>query len=45
MSRIGKSPIEVPCGRRGDAQDGNVRGKGPQGTLQRDLPGEITVRR
>ena len=45
MSRIGKSPIDVPSGVEVTLNDRNVRVKGPQGTLQRDLPGEITVRR
>ena len=47
MSRIGKDArSSVPAGRRGDAAaTGNVAVKGPQGTLQRDLPGDITVRR
>ncbi len=45
MSRIGKSPIDVPSGVEVTLHDRNVRVKGPQGTLQRDLPGEITVRR
>jgi large subunit ribosomal protein L6 len=45
MSRIGKTPIEVPTGVEVTLNDRNVSVKGPQGTLQRDLPGEITVRR
>jgi large subunit ribosomal protein L6 len=45
MSRIGRSPIEVPSGVEVTLSDGNVAVKGPQGTLQRDLPGAITVRR
>src|ERR1039458_4522910 len=44
MSRIGRSPIELPSGVEVTVRDGNVAVKGPQGTLQRDLPGAITVR-
>ncbi|MFZ2059090.1 MAG: 50S ribosomal protein L6 [Acidimicrobiales bacterium] len=45
MSRVGRSPIEVPSGVEVTLQDRNVAVSGPQGTLQRDLPGNITVRR
>jgi large subunit ribosomal protein L6 len=45
MSRIGKTPIEVPSGVEVTLKERNVSVKGPQGTLQRDLPGDITVRR
>ncbi|MGD0943165.1 MAG: 50S ribosomal protein L6 [Acidimicrobiales bacterium] len=45
MSRIGRSPIEVPSGVEVTLRDGNVAVSGPQGSLQRDLPGAITVRR
>jgi len=45
MSRVGKTPIEVPSGVEVTMHDRNVSVKGPQGTLQRDLPGDITVRR
>ena len=44
MSRIGRSPIPVPSGVEVAVADGHVTVKGPQGTLERDLPGEITVR-
>jgi large subunit ribosomal protein L6 len=44
MSRIGRSPIPVPSGVDVSLSDGHVVVKGPQGTLERDLPGEITVR-
>ena len=44
MSRIGKSPIPVPGGVEVTLADRHVTVKGPQGTLERDLPGEITVR-
>jgi large subunit ribosomal protein L6 len=36
MSRIGKAPITVPSG---------VTVKGPKGSLSRDIPGEIVVRK
>ena len=45
MSRIGRSPIEVPSGVEVTLDEGSVAVSGPQGTLQRDLPGAITVRR
>ena len=44
MSRIGKSPIAVPSGVDVTIGTGHVVVKGPQGTLERDLPGEITIR-
>ncbi len=44
MSRIGKSPIAVPSGVEIRITPGHVVVKGPQGTLERDLPGEITLR-
>ena len=45
MSRIGRSPIELPAGVEVTLGEGSVAVKGPQGTLQRLLPGAITVRR
>jgi large subunit ribosomal protein L6 len=45
MSRIGRSPIEVPSGVEVTLNEGRVAVSGPQGTLQRVLPGSITVRR
>ena len=44
MSRIGKSPIAVPSGVEIRITPGHVVVKGPQGTLERYLPGEITLR-
>ena len=44
MSRIGKSPIPVPSGVDVTIAGKHVTVKGPQGTLERDLPGDITVR-
>ena len=44
MSRIGKSPIAVPAGVDVSITDRRVAVKGPQGRLERDLPGEIRVR-
>ncbi|HXY45956.1 MAG TPA: 50S ribosomal protein L6 [Acidimicrobiales bacterium] len=44
MSRIGKSPIPVPAGVEVTLAGRSVVVKGPQGQLQRELPGEITVR-
>jgi large subunit ribosomal protein L6 len=45
MSRIGKAPITVPSGVDVTIADGTVTVKGPKGTLSRDIPGAITVRR
>ena len=45
MSRVGWSPIEVPAGVEVTLHGGSVAVSGPQGTLHRDLPGSITVRR
>ena len=44
MSRIGKSPIPVPSGVEVAISDRTIRVKGPNGSLERELPGEITVR-
>ncbi len=44
MSRIGKSPIPVPSGVEVTLADRLVTVKGPKGTLERTLPGTITVR-
>jgi len=44
MSRIGKSPIPVPSGVEVTIDGRHITVKGPKGTLERDLPGEITVR-
>jgi large subunit ribosomal protein L6 len=45
MSRIGRAPIPVPDGVDVDIAEGHVTVKGPKGTLERDLPRDITVRR
>ena len=44
MSRIGKSPIAVPAGVDVSVSGRRVSVKGPQGLLERLLPGEITLR-
>ncbi len=44
MSRIGKSPIPLPSGVDVTLDGRVVRVKGPQGSLEREIPGEITVR-
>ena len=44
MSRIGKAPIPVPAGVDVHIADGHVKVTGPKGTLERDLPRDITVR-
>ena len=44
MSRVGRSPIPVPSGVDVTLGQGSISVKGPQGTLEREIPGEITVR-
>src|ERR1700694_254082 len=44
MSRVGKSPIPVPDGVSIELSGRVVRVRGPQGKLERPIPGEITVR-
>ena len=45
MSRIGKAPITVPLGVEVTIAGRTVTVKGPKGTLTREVPGEITVRK
>ena len=44
MSRIGKSPIPVPGGVDVTVSGRTITVKGPKGSLERELPGAITVR-
>ena len=44
MSRIGKAPIAVPSGVDVSVAAGRITVKGPKGTLERAIPGAITVR-
>jgi large subunit ribosomal protein L6 len=44
MSRIGRAPVAVPSGVEVTIADRHITVKGPKGTLERDLPGVITVR-
>ena len=44
MSRIGRSPIPLPAGVEVSVAGRRVTVSGPSGSLERDLPGEITVR-
>jgi len=45
MSRIGRTPIEVPAGVDVVVDERHVTVKGPKGLLERDLPAGITMRR
>jgi len=45
MSRIGKSPIPVPDGVDITLTGDVITVKGPKGTLERVLPGDVTIRR
>ena len=44
MSRIGRAPIAVPGGVTVTLDGATVTVAGPQGTLERQLPGAITIR-
>jgi large subunit ribosomal protein L6 len=44
VSRIGSSPITVPSGVDVSIEARTITVKGPNGTLARDIPGEISVR-
>ena len=44
MSRVGKSPIAVPSGVTVTVADRRITVAGPKGSLERALPGVITVR-
>jgi large subunit ribosomal protein L6 len=45
MSRIGKAPINIPGGVEVSIVGRTVTVKGPKGTLSRDIPGDIVVRK
>ena len=45
MSRIGKAPITIPSGVEVSIAGRTVTVKGPKGTLTRDIPGEISIRK
>ena len=44
MSRVGNAPITVPSGVEVSIDGSSISVKGSKGTLERDLPGGITVR-
>ena len=44
MSRIGKAPSPVPSGVDVTVAGGRVTVKGPKGSLEREIPGVITIR-
>ena len=43
MSRIGKAPITVPAGVDVTLDGRSISVKGPKGTLEREIPGTITI--
>ena len=43
MSRIGKAPITVPAGVDVAVSNGRVSVKGPKGTLERAIPGNVGI--
>ena len=44
MSRIGRMPVAIPAGVTVTIAEGNkVTVKGPKGTLERELPVEMTI--
>lgn len=43
MSRIGKRPISLPAGVEVSIKDNTISVKGPKGTLEWELPADITV--
>jgi len=45
MSRIGKKPIPIPSGVEVTLDGAHVTVKGPKGTLEHDLPDDITIAR
>src|SRR5688500_12326438 len=45
MSRIGRSPIPVPSGVDITVDGTFITVTGPKGTLERSLPGEVSIRR
>jgi large subunit ribosomal protein L6 len=44
VSRIGRTPIPIPSGVTIEPGDRHVKVSGPRGTLERDLPRDITLR-
>jgi large subunit ribosomal protein L6 len=44
MSRVGRTPIPLPAGVEVSLAGRRITVTGPNGTLERELPGEITVR-
>src|SRR3954449_8356430 len=44
VSRVGKAPIAVPSGVTVTIADRHITVAGPKGSLERDIPGVITVR-
>lgn len=45
MSRIGKKPVQLPSAVEVTIQDSDVSVKGPKGTLRRQMPVGVTIKR
>ena len=43
MSRIGKAPITVPDGVEVTLTPGHIAVKGPKGSLERTIPGNVGI--
>lgn len=43
MSRIAKSPVEIPSGVKVDLKDGHIKVKGPKGEMERTLHASVEV--
>jgi large subunit ribosomal protein L6 len=45
VSRVGKRPVEIPAGVQVEVKDGRLFAKGPKGSMERDLPKAIDVKK
>jgi large subunit ribosomal protein L6 len=44
MSRVGKQPVVIPSGVKVELKDRVLRAAGPNGTLEHEIPADITVK-